>query len=242
MINHHPHDSLLLAHANGELALSMSIAISAHCELCEQCQTALTAYTEQAARAAFHLAPMSSFSAFPPKTDNDNAASRGASARAQAPSIPAPLEHMLEHIFAQPTLSEAPSNKPISIKLKKQEYYLPAAFKKLHNRPWQQLGKASRMRCDLDEMNTRASLLHIEPLGEIPEHTHKGYELTLLLAGEFSDSNGNYVAGDFIMLDATTEHAPTTTSGCLCYTVLNAPLHFTKGLSKLLNPIGELIY
>ncbi|MGL5391190.1 MAG: ChrR family anti-sigma-E factor, partial [Shewanella sp.] len=39
-----------------------------------------------------------------------------------------------------------------------------------------------------------------------------------------------------------TEHAPTTKSGCLCYTVLNAPLHFTKGLSKLLNPIGELIY
>ncbi|PKG56926.1 anti-sigma factor, partial [Shewanella sp. GutDb-MelDb] len=30
--------------------------------------------------------------------------------------------------------------------------------------------------------------------------------------------------------------------GCLCYTVVDAPLRFTKGISKLLNPIGELIY
>ena len=76
----------------------------------------------------------------------------------------------------------------------------------------------------------------------MPEHTHKGFELTLLLDGSFSDDKGEYVKGDFIMLDASIKHNPISQDGCLCYTVANDALHFTQGINKLLNPIGNFIY
>ncbi|MCL1091328.1 ChrR family anti-sigma-E factor [Shewanella profunda] len=235
MIKHHPDQDLLFAHAKGELSLSMAIAISAHCALCEACKTAVAQYTQEAADLAFNQHEIDDTTA-----DNIDISANDISLMQSA--LPDELQTMLAQILCQPELATAPSNEPILVSVKNQHYSVPSVFRQHLDRPWQQLGKVSRMRFTLNEMNTRASLLHIEALGEIPQHTHKGNELTLLLAGEFSDINGNYVPGDFIMLDGHTKHAPKTLKGCLCYIVLDAPLHFTKGLSKLLNPIGELIY
>jgi putative transcriptional regulator len=85
-------------------------------------------------------------------------------------------------------------------------------------------------------------LLHIQPGGSVPEHTHNGFELTVLIAGDFSDDQGEYVPGDFIMLDKKHQHHPVSEKGCLCFTVANDSLHFTQGINKLLNPIGTFIY
>ncbi|MGN5168106.1 cupin domain-containing protein [Aeromonas hydrophila] len=78
--------------------------------------------------------------------------------------------------------------------------------------------------------------------GRIPEHTHQGYELTLLLAGNIQDGDTLYKAGDFIWRDASHSHSPHTPDGCLCYTVQDAPVQFTKGLSRLLNGISQHLY
>ena len=43
---------------------------------------------------------------------------------------------------------------------------------------------------------------------KVPWHTHKGQELTLCLAGEFSDNNAVYGPGDFSVYDGTTRHQP----------------------------------
>lgn len=43
---------------------------------------------------------------------------------------------------------------------------------------------------------------------KVPWHTHKGQELTLCLAGEFSDHNAVYGPGDFSVYDGTTRHQP----------------------------------
>ena len=94
----------------------------------------------------------------------------------------------------------------------------------------------------MDEGEIHTSLLQIQPGGMIPEHTHKGFEVTLLLDGEFSDDMGSYEAGDFIMLDGTHQHNPKTEDGCLCLTVVSDALHFTQGFGKLLNPFGSLLY
>jgi len=235
MIKHHPNQQLLLAHAKGELSLSMAIAVSAHCALCDTCKTAVAQYTKEAASLAFNQEEIAD-------TTADKADISAHSIAFMEYDVPEELQTMLAQILCQPESTTTPSYEPLFVSVKNQQYSVPSVFRQHLDYPWQQLGKVSRMRFDLDEMNTRASLLHIDALGEIPQHTHKGYELTLLLAGEFSDINGHYVPGDFIMLDQHTKHAPKTLEGCLCYTVLNAPLHFTKGLSKLLNPIGELIY
>ncbi|MGL5048249.1 MAG: ChrR family anti-sigma-E factor [Shewanella sp.] len=240
MIKHHPQQDLLVSHANGYLPLSMAIAVSAHCDLCKACRDKLALFTEQAANLVLnphgdhavndageelmHREPVE----MQYSGDNQESAWN--------------INAMLAQIMDQPAATKQPIHTPIDVQIKQQHYTVPSVFRQHLDRPWQNLGKISRMSFDIDEMSTRANLLHIDAQGEIPQHTHKGDELTLLLAGEFSDINGHYVPGDFIVLNSQHHHSPKTTQGCLCYTVLDAPLHFTKGLSKLLNPIGELIY
>jgi putative transcriptional regulator len=64
----------------------------------------------------------------------------------------------------------------------------------------------------------------------------------LLLEGSFEDEMGSYHEGDFIWLDGKHTHNPVTKEGCLCLTVASDSLHFTQGLTKMLNPIGKFIY
>ena len=240
MIKHHPQQELLVSHANGNLPLSMAIAISAHCDLCETCREQLALFTEQAANLALNPDGGHAANDTGEELMHREYVEVQHSGGNQESALD--IDAMMAQIMAQPAATNVPNNAPIDVDIKQQHYTVPSVFRQHLARPWQILGKVSRMRFDVDETNTRASLLHIDAQGEIPQHTHKGYELTLLLAGEFSDLNGDYVPGDFIVLDGQHHHSPKTITGCLCYTVLDAPLHFTKGLSKLLNPIGELIY
>ena len=74
----------------------------------------------------------------------------------------------------------------------------------------------------------RANLLTSRPVAAFRAHP-QGYELTLLLAGTIEDGDTRYQAGDFIWRDASHAHSPHTPDGCLCYTVQDAPVQFTKG-------------
>ncbi len=221
MSKHHPNTALLQRFCNGDLNASLSLAIAAHLELCDSCHQQCE-QIEQGLLGAWL----------------DNTQSHSESE--------ADLEPELWQIFEQVTQSDATSY-PVkrdkqSITIKGQSYKLPLALSNLPSTDWQGLGKIARSRIELDEGETRASLLHIEAGGEIPQHTHNGFELTVLLEGEFSDEDGHYQPGDFLWRDQRNTHTPSTQTGCLCFTVANDSLHFTKGLSKLLNPIGTLIY
>ncbi len=74
---------------------------------------------------------------------------------------------------------------------------------------------------------------------EVPLHTHKGLEITLVLAGEMVDEMGRYAAGDLIINTPDHTHTPRNLSDepCLCLSVLTAPLEFKQGLTRLLNPL-----
>lgn len=54
----------------------------------------------------------------------------------------------------------------------------------------------------------KLEIIRIEAGTKVPWHTHKGQELTLCLAGEFSDHNAVYGPGDFSVYDGTTRHQP----------------------------------
>ncbi|QDE31553.1 ChrR family anti-sigma-E factor [Shewanella polaris] len=231
MINYHPDQHLLSLHAKGELPLSMSIAISAHAEFCSHCQQQLDQMTIAMSVQQFDSVTM-------PESDNINDLQLDALLNQLLSSTLDTLD------IEQPNTDKhsEEKSKDNSVNIKGQHYPLPRVFRKQINASWQGIGKVSRLRLDTGEPQARASLLHIAANGEIPEHTHKGAELTLLLAGEFSDCYNTYKPGDFMLLDKEHQHSPKTLEGCLCYTIVDAPLYFTKGFSKLLNPIGDLLY
>jgi putative transcriptional regulator len=227
MINHHPKFELIQAFVNGELPASISAAVKIHADLCPKCHQQIAQLTEQLAEISFED---------------------------QAPAIQSDqlsLDdiEMLDSIFALDSdagsvlgteIMPAPQNKYVTFK--GHNFKLPSVLTNMEVGSVTNVGKLARSRVLLDEGEIRTSLLHIESGGSVPKHTHKGFELTLLLDGEFTDESGKYVKGDFIMLDAQHEHQPVTEQGCLCYTVVNDALHFTQGINKLLNPIGSLIY
>jgi len=149
---------------------------------------------------------------------------------------------LFDAITADESIDEVYEQEQVLVDVKDKTYTLPRALTRIGHSNFMQIGKLARSRIDLEDGPLRASLLHIDAGGEIPEHTHTGFELTLLLDGEFSDEDGHYVPGDFMMLDGRHNHTPKTIEGCLCFTVVSSALHFNKGISKLLNPIGNLIY
>ncbi|OOF15339.1 MULTISPECIES: ChrR family anti-sigma-E factor [Salinivibrio] len=228
MIKYHPSSELLDAFAAGQLPTSMAIALSAHVELCQQCRKHVSAKEEALALAAFEEAETEhEFAAGTLPWDDDLEAD------------------MMSAIFDAPEQDEASRiqvARSNEIRVGDKTYTLPRALQRFSDSNWLSFGKVQRARLNLEEGATRASFLHIDEGGSVPAHTHKGYELTLLLDGTFEDESGQYSPGDFILLDSRHHHTPSTKDGCLCYTVANAPLHFTKGVSKLLNTVGHAIY
>jgi len=73
---------------------------------------------------------------------------------------------------------------------------------------------------------------------KLPAHTHRGYEMTLMLEGAYADHLGEFCPGDFVELDGSVTHQPVIdeAADCICLTVTDAPVRFTEGWARLLNP------
>jgi len=216
MINYHPKNELLSLFTTGGLPASLSSAIAIHSEMCSTCQENIDALTEQRAQIDFEQTAFN-------LGDMD-------------------INTMISDITDNDDIDVIKENVAEFITIKGKQYQLPRAIKHLSRSKWTSIGNLSRSKINLDEGDIHSSLLHIAPGGMVPEHTHKGYELTLLLEGSFKDEMGEYEAGDFILLDNSHKHTPVTENGCLCFTVANDAMHFTQGINKLLNPIGSFIY
>lgn len=229
MIKHHPKFELIQQFVKGELPASLSAGISIHAEMCPTCLQKITELTEQVAEISFEDSLSTQF-------DVTNEPVIG--------SISESLDFdaMIESITQSNDIAVEIDRAVTKIEYKDDFYTLPRAISNMALGKNTSFGKLTRTRIQLEENEIHTSLLHISPGGGVPEHTHKGFELTVLLAGSFHDAEGEYVKGDFIMLDGSHQHNPVSDNGCLCYTVANDALHFSQGINKLLNPIGTFIY
>ena len=180
--------------------------------MCPQCQQQIAELTDQVAEVSFEEAYLDRFI-----VDDHQPIESIGEQNDDALDI--------NDIIAQITLSDDIDKvEPIvekTIHFNNKTYTLPAALNNMSLGKISHIGKLSRARIQLNENEIHTSLLQIEPGGGVPQHTHKGFELTLLLDGSFNDESGEYVKGDFIMLDGTHTHNPISAKGCLCYTVAN---------------------
>lgn len=220
MIKHHPKLELLQRFVHGDLPASLSAGITIHAQMCPQCSELIQQLTEQAASDSF---------------DTDNAVMDCSIGDLD-------IDAMIDAITLSDDIDTLVNKPAVTMTFREITYTLPNAIANMTYGKTANIGKLARARIMLDEGEIRTSLLHIEPGGGVPEHTHNGFELTLLLEGSFDDDDGHYVAGDFILLDGRHQHNPISEQGCLCYTVANDSLRFTQGINKLLNPIGSFIY
>lgn len=103
---------------------------------------------------------------------------------------------------------------------------------------WSSLGMGIRQHILHEDQGGSARLLYIPPGSAVPHHTHRGLELTLVLQGAFSDSEGHFQRGDVQTAHDDLMHQPLADDGevCICLAATDAPLRFKGWIPSLLQP------
>lgn len=107
---------------------------------------------------------------------------------------------------------------------------------------WKSMGFGVRQSILHADKEGSVRLLYI-PGGEaVPDHSHKGLELTLVLQGSFSDETGRFGVGDIEIADDDLEHAPVADKGeaCICLAATGAPLRFSSWMPRLFQPLFRI--
>tara|TARA_R110000772_G_scaffold215694_2_gene326318 strand:+ start:163951 stop:164619 length:669 start_codon:yes stop_codon:yes gene_type:complete len=217
-IAHHPSEELLLDYASGALSESWSLAVATHLALCPVCRHEV---------ARMEAVGGGLLDAVTPAGCSD-AAFDAVLARltdgADAAPITVPRETLYETARPAPVLPE-----PL-------RGYIGAD---LDGVPWQRLGLGAYQCLVRTEDGVTARLLRIPAGRPVPEHTHRGQELTLVLRGAFSDQTGHYGAGDFQDADEHIKHQPHAAPGedCICLAITDAPLRFQSLAARLVQPL-----
>jgi len=104
---------------------------------------------------------------------------------------------------------------------------------------WKTLGMGERQDILSADKHGSLRLRYIPPGQAVPDHSHSGLELTLVLQGSFSDKTGRFAVGDLEIADEDLEHTPTADEGdpCICLAATDAPLRFRAIVPRLLQPL-----
>lgn len=107
---------------------------------------------------------------------------------------------------------------------------------------WRRLGGGVKQTILSTDQSGSVRLLYIPPGQAIPDHTHGGLELTLVLQGSFSDETGQFGVGDLEVADEALEHTPIAGLGapCICLAATDAPLKFNTFIPRLLQPFFQI--
>lgn len=83
------------------------------------------------------------------------------------------------------------------------------------------------------------SLLRVKAGRRLPQHSHEGTELTLVLTGAFADPLGRYGRGDIAIADSEIDHSPVVESDeeCICLAITDAPLVLTGPFGRVVQKI-----
>ncbi len=212
-IRHHISDQVLSAYAAGELAEAFNLIVATHVSMCDDCRAQLAAIE------AFGGAMI----------DVGEAVEMSDSA----------LEATLSRIemLPQATMRVRPMSRGI----------LPAPLAgyvggDLSLIRWTALGKGVRQAILPTDRKATARLLYIPAGAQMPDHGHRGLEMTLVLQGAFADASDRFGPGDIEVADEEMEHTPVAEMGqdCICLAVTDAPLRFRGMLPRLAQPLFRI--
>lgn len=218
-INFHPTTEQLQQYVDGTCDAALSIVVAAHCDMCPECRSKVERLNALASEAAF-AAPQ---------------------------TLGSEYDNMIASITQLPAAEAAPTSRSAGvIELDGKTFKLPRALHRFVGKTgnWSHLvGKLWQAPIDMGDIG-KANFIYMEKGGRVPEHTHRGHEITLVLDGEFGDGIRQYDTGDFMVMNDCHTHTPHSEAdeGCLVFSIVDQPLHFTSGLARLLNPFSHLFF
>ena len=213
MPTHHPGDDLLIAYAAGSQEEPVALIVATHLALCPRCRDEV-AHLEELGGALLEEQPAEALR-------NDSL--ERVLARLDEPAPEAP----------QRPAEVAPGPAPLVPRPLRD--YLGGGLDQLD---WTSFRGLEKVELLSDRPGFRTRLMRIKSGTAMPTHSHEGNELTLVLAGGFSDEHGHFVRGDVAEADPSVDHQPVADPGedCLCLAVTDAPLRLTGPFGRLLNP------
>lgn len=214
MITHHPPLELIFDYATGSLPEPVALVVASHAALCGSCQDQI--------RAVENVGGALLSSIEPAEVDDD--ALESVMARLDEPEVRVAQSEAAADVD---TTRVAP------------EPLLPYLGRGLAHLAWRGVGRMfEEVPLKLTVQGFKASMMRLKPGAEMPMHTHRGTEYTLILAGGYKDNGEQYLRGDFAVNDSSNEHRPIvdTDDFCLCLVVLDAPVKLTGVLGRLVNP------
>lgn len=107
---------------------------------------------------------------------------------------------------------------------------------------WRPLGGGVKQAILRTSGKAQARLLFIPAGTAVPDHGHRGTELTLVLQGAFSDEVDTFARGDIEIANEDLNHQPIASedADCICLAATDAPLRFNSLIPRLLQPIFRI--
>jgi putative transcriptional regulator len=167
-IGHHVGDELLAEYASGALSEGWGIAVATHLALCPQCRRRLATLEAVGGELLDEIAAA---------TVSDSAWS----------SLAARIGHL------QQAPATKPARQPLAGQITIPEPLRSYVGARIDDIKWSRLGSgAAQVLIKTGDASATVRLLKIPAGKPVPEHSHGGRELTLVLRGSFHDSTGTY--------------------------------------------------
>jgi len=213
MIRHHLSDALLLGYSAGQLPEAFNLIVAAHVAMCDECRARLAAHD-----------------------------SVGGALLEDCDSVPMAKDSL------SATLARIKGHAPEArVKPAPARGVLPAPLRDyvggdLENVRWRAIGGGVKQAILPTTRAASARLLFIPGGVAVPDHGHRGTELTLVIRGAFRDETDRFGPGDIEIATEELEHTPVAEAGvdCICLAVTDAPLKFNAFMPRILQPFMRI--
>ena len=206
-INHHLTDDLLMGYSAGALPEAFNVVVATHVSLCDECR-----------------ARLGSFDAI------------GGEVVASADAVDL-AEGSLEAVMA---MIAATPDAPVNVPAPRTSGIFPTPLQEyvsgsLDDVKWRKIGGGVSQAILATSKEATVRLLKIPAGTAVPDHGHRGTELTLVLQGAFKDEHDRFGAGDIEVANEDMHHTPVAEDGvdCICLSATDAPLKFNGLLPRI---------
>jgi putative transcriptional regulator len=211
-IKHHLTDALLMAYSAGTLPEGFNLVVATHISLCDECRARMHEYDAVGGAIMGEETPVA-------MADDSFAAVLDLIENGDADT---PARRISSGHFPTPL----------------QEY----VGGDLDAVQWRKVGGGVRQAILNVDKSASVRLLHIPAGVSVPDHGHRGTELTLILQGAFSDKTDRFGKGDIEVATQDLNHQPVAEMGedCICLAATDAPLRFNSLIPRLLQPFLQI--
>ncbi|WP_299151627.1 ChrR family anti-sigma-E factor [uncultured Tateyamaria sp.] len=214
-IKHHLTDDILIGYATGTLPEAFNLMVAAHLSLCDTCRAQAESF-DAVGGEILDLAP-----------SNDIVLEPGSFAATMALIAGGPVDEI-----QVPRVSGSVLPGPL------QDY----VGGDLADVQWRGIGMGVKQAILPTSRDASARLLFIPAGAAMPDHGHKGIEMTMVLQGAFQDEDDYFARGDVEIADSDMHHTPVADihEDCICLAVSDAPLEFQGLLPKIVQRFARI--